>query len=197
MRSTCSEVSGGASSASLSPAFVGEAMTLTRLTFHKWRTHQLPAERLPRSMHLRGDGFRRMTVSGRGEFTPRPTAEATAQLRLRHRASAEVADPYARAGWTVVVQDVVLGAYVDVFLDAVTTWPLYLGVLAPRPDAVAAREAGRGRNGHGGFRTVDVLDGALRRDTLRRGLRLDMSDKTAHRTADRILAGLATARVAG
>ncbi len=41
---------------------------------------QLPAERLPRSVHLRGDSFRRMIVSGREEFTPRPTAEATPTL---------------------------------------------------------------------------------------------------------------------
>jgi predicted kinase len=46
---------------------------------------QLLAERLPRSVHLRGDSFRRMIVSSREEFTPPPTIGATAQLRLRYR----------------------------------------------------------------------------------------------------------------
>lgn len=158
---------------------------------------QLPAERLARSVHLRGDGFRRMIVSGREEFTPRPSTEATAQLRLRHRASAAVADLYAREGWTVVVQDVVLGGHLDAYLEAVTTRPRYPVVLAPRPDAVAAREADRPKNGYGGPWTIDALDEALRRDTPRRGLWLDTSHQTPHQTVDQILGGLDAARVAG
>ncbi|MCC9306014.1 AAA family ATPase [Kitasatospora sp. RB6PN24] len=158
---------------------------------------QLLAERLPRSMHLRGDSFRRMIVSGSEDFTPRPTAEATAQLRLRHQASAVVADLYARAGWTVVVQDVVLGEHLDAYLDSVTTRPLYLVVLAPSAEEVAQREAGRHKNGYGGPWTVDALDEALRRNTPRRGLWLDTSRQTPDQSVDRILAGLATARIAG
>ncbi|WP_439675553.1 AAA family ATPase [Embleya sp. MST-111070] len=157
---------------------------------------QLLAERLERSVHLRGDGFRRMIVSGREEVTPAPTAEATEQLRLRHRASAAVADMYADAGWTVVVQDVVLGEHLATFVDAVATRPLYVVVLAPTPQAVTAREAGRAKSGYGGPWTVDALDAALRRDTPRIGLWLDTSDRTPDWTVDRILADLAEARVA-
>ncbi|MER6361855.1 AAA family ATPase [Kitasatospora sp. NPDC001527] len=158
---------------------------------------QLLAERLPRSVHLRGDGFRRMIVSGREEFTPQPSAEATAQLRLRYQASAAVADLYAEAGWTVVVQDVVLGEHLDAYLDAVTTEPLYLVVLAPTPDEIAKREAGRRKHGYGGPWAVETLDEALRHDTPRRGLWLDTSHQTPDQTVDRILAGLTTARVTG
>uniref|UniRef100_A0AAU1U2I4 AAA family ATPase n=1 Tax=Streptomyces sp. NBC_00119 TaxID=2975659 RepID=A0AAU1U2I4_9ACTN len=158
---------------------------------------QLLAERLPRSVHLRGDSFRRMIVSGREDFTPQPTAEGRAQLRLRYQASAAVADLYAQAGWTVVVQDVVLGEHLDTYLDAVTARPLYLVILAPRPEAVAAREAGRHKNGYGGPWTVDILDDALRRDTPLRGLWLDTSNQTPHQTVDQILADLATARIVG
>ncbi|MFF9287156.1 AAA family ATPase [Streptomyces griseosporeus] len=156
---------------------------------------QLLAERLPRSVHLRGDMFRRMVVSGREEFTPQPTAEATAQLRLRYQASAAVADLYAQAGWTVVVQDVVLGEHLDSFLDAVTSRPRYLIVLAPTPEAVAAREADRSKIGYGGPWTVDILDDVLRRGTPRRGLWLDTSCQTPDQTVDQILADLATARL--
>ncbi|WNE97814.1 AAA family ATPase [Streptomyces luomodiensis] len=158
---------------------------------------QLLAERLPRSVHLRGDGFRRMIVSGREEFTPQPTAEAEAQLRLRYQASAAVADLYAQAGWTVVVQDVVLGEHLDAYLDAVTARPLYLVVLAPGPEAVTRREASRHKSGYGGPWTVDVLDDVLRRHTPRRGLWLDTSIQTPHQTVDQILADLATARIVG
>ena len=158
---------------------------------------QLLAERLPRSVHLRGDGFRRMIVSGREEFTPQPTAGATAQLRLRYRASATVADLYAQAGWTVVVQDVVLGEHLDTYLGTVTTRPLYLVVLAPTPEAVAAREADRAKNGYGGPWAVDILDDALRRQTPPRGLWLDTSYQTPDQTVDQILVNLAAARIAG
>ncbi|WP_181793538.1 AAA family ATPase [Streptomyces sp. WELS2] len=158
---------------------------------------QLLAERLPRSVHLRGDSFRRMIVSGGEEFTPRPSAEATAQLRLRYQAAAAVADLYAGAGWTVVAQDVVLGEHLDAYLDRVTTRPLYLVVLAPTPEAVARREAGRRKDGYGGPWTVALLDQALRRDTPRRGLWLDTSHQTPDQTVDRILGNLATALIAG
>jgi predicted kinase len=157
---------------------------------------QLLAERLPRSVHLRGDSFRRMIVSGREEYTPQPTAEATAQLLLRYQASAAVADLYAQAGWTVVVQDVVLGEHLDTYLDAVTTRPLYLVVLAPTPETIAAREADRAKNGYGGPWTVDILDDALRRETPSRGLWLDTSNQTPDQAVDQILINLATARIA-
>ncbi|MFF5858435.1 AAA family ATPase [Streptomyces sp. NPDC012751] len=154
------------------------------------------AERLPRALHLRGDAFRRMIVSGREEFTPEPTAEARAQLSLRHQASAAVADLYARAGWTVVVQDVILGEHLDAYLDSVTTRPLYLVVLAPAREEVARREAGRRKDGYGGPWTVDLLDDTLRGATARRGLWLDTTHQTPAQTVDSVLAGLTTARIA-
>ncbi|MFI8952214.1 AAA family ATPase [Streptomyces sp. NPDC053750] len=157
---------------------------------------QLLAERLSRSVHLRGDSFRRMIVSGGEEFTPQPSDEATAQLRLRYQASATIADLYAGAGWTVVAQDVVLGEHLDAYLNWVTTRPLYLVVLAPTPEAVAQREAGRRKHGYGGPWTVDILDQALRQNTPRRGLWLDTSHQTPDQTVDQILTGLTTAHVA-
>jgi len=51
---------------------------------------QLLAERLPRSVHVRGDVFRRMVINGRAEMTPGPTDEAVRQLRLRHQLTAMV-----------------------------------------------------------------------------------------------------------
>ncbi|MGC5331497.1 hypothetical protein [Micromonospora sp. DT62] len=68
------------------------------------------ARRLPRAVHLRGDVFRRMVVSGQEEMTAEPSAEAWRQLRLRYDLAASAADRYAAAGFTVVLQDVILGA---------------------------------------------------------------------------------------
>src|SRR3954451_696316 len=70
---------------------------------------QVLAERFSRSVHLRGDAFRRMIVSGRQDMDAAPSAEALAQLRLRYELMAQAADRYLAAGFTVVAQDVILG----------------------------------------------------------------------------------------
>ena len=41
---------------------------------------ELLARRLPRSVHIRGDVFRKMVVNGRADMTPQPDPEAIAQL---------------------------------------------------------------------------------------------------------------------
>jgi chloramphenicol 3-O-phosphotransferase len=152
------------------------------------------AEVLPRSAHVRGDVFRRMVVSGRAEMTPGGTTEAEDQLWLRYRLSAATADAYAQSGFTTVVQDVILGADVPRYLDLLRTRPRHLVVLAPRPEAVAAREAQRGKTGYGGW-TVEALDRVFREETPRIGLWLDTSDESAAETVERILARLPEARV--
>jgi predicted kinase len=150
---------------------------------------QLLAERLPRAVHVRGDVFRRMLVSGRRELVPHGEAEAVEQLRLRYRVSASTADLYAAAGWTAVVQDVVLGENLKPYLEAIRSRPLYLVVLAPSPVVVADREAARAKSGYGSW-TVGGLDHVLRDETPRLGLWIDSSDQTPDETVDAILAGL-------
>ncbi|WP_405614498.1 AAA family ATPase [Streptomyces sp. NBC_00076] len=112
---------------------------------------QTLAERLPRAAHVRGDVFRRMIVSGREEFIPGAEAggAAEAQLRLRYRLSAATADAYAEAGFTAVVQDVLLGPDLAAYVELVRTRPLYVVVLAPSAETVAVREAGRAKTGYG------------------------------------------------
>jgi len=155
---------------------------------------QLLAERLPRAVHVRGDVFRRMLVSGRRELVPRGDEEAVEQLRLRYRVSASTADLYAAAGWTAIVQDVVLGENLRPYLDAIRARPLHLVVLAPSPEAVAAREAARAKTGYGSW-TVGGLDHVLRDQTPRLGLWIDTSDQTPEETVDAILDGLKNALI--
>ncbi|MFF7645939.1 AAA family ATPase [Streptomyces canus] len=157
---------------------------------------QALAERLPRAAHVRGDVFRRMIVSGREEYGPDACGEAVAQLRLRHRLSAATADAYAEAGFTAVVQDVVLGEDLTAYVGLVRTRPLYVVVLAPDADAVAAREAGRSKTGYDNAAwTVAALDAALRESTPPTGLWLDTSAQTPAQTVAAILAGRERARV--
>jgi predicted kinase len=65
---------------------------------------QALAERFTRSVHVRGDAFRRVIVSGSAPITPAGGEAMRAELCLRYRPSAMVTEEYARAGYTVVVQ---------------------------------------------------------------------------------------------
>jgi predicted kinase len=148
---------------------------------------ELLARRLPRSVHLRGDLFRRMIVGGRAEPTAELSPEAWRQLQLRYELAAAAADRYAAAGFTVVLQDVVLGAELPAMIERIRHRPLAVVVLAPRPEVVAARERDRPKQGYGDWPVAD-LDAGFRADTPRIGLWLDSSAQTPAETVDEILA---------
>ena len=152
------------------------------------------AERLEKSVHVRGDLFRRIVVNGRVEMGPSdPPAEAIRQLRLRYALAAQVADGYADAGFTVVLQDIVLGAHLTDMVARIRTRPCYVVVLAPSADIVQerdkARQAARGTVAYKpGEESVADLDAYLRRETPRIGLWLDTSEQTVEQTVQEILA---------
>jgi chloramphenicol 3-O-phosphotransferase len=157
---------------------------------------QALAERLPgRTVHVHGDQFRRWVVGGRAEMTPDAGPEALRQLRLRHLLTARTCDTYADAGFAVVAQDVVLGEELPRMVEAIRTRPLHVVVLAPRPDAVAAREAQRAKRAYGPW-TVEALDRGLRAETPRIGLWLDSSDLSVAETVDEIVRRADESRVA-
>ena len=149
---------------------------------------QILATRFERGVHVKGDVFRRMVVSGRHEMSMAPTDEAIDQLRLRYRLGASTADGYATAGFTVVVQDVILGHHLREYVERIRTRPLHVVVLAPRVDVVRAREAGRQKTAYRGADTPEAMDAALREDTPRLGLWLDTSEQTPEETVVEILA---------
>lgn len=153
------------------------------------------AERLPRSVHLRGDIFRRMIVDGRVDMGPSPSEAAFAQLRLRYELSATVAERYCEAGFTVVYQDVIIGPMLQEVVDRLkATHPLYVVVLCPSPDIVAQREANREKVGYAGWSAHD-LDAELRANTPRVGFWLDTSALTIAETVDSLLVRLEEAAV--
>lgn len=147
---------------------------------------QLLAERLPRSVHVRGDMFRRMIVNDRADMSPAPSDEARRQLRMRYRITAAVCDEYFQEGFTVVAQDVILGPALADVVQMIKHRPLLVVVLAPRPEAVHAREQGRGKDAYDEW-TVTMLDDGLRNDTPRLGLWLDTSDLSPEQTVQEIL----------
>jgi chloramphenicol 3-O-phosphotransferase len=147
---------------------------------------ELLAQRFDRGVHVRGDAFRKMIVSGRAEITPDLPEEAVAQLELRRRIAARTADDYWRAGFDVVVQDILIGdAFVDL-LSMITARPLHAVVLVARPSVIAERERARPKTGYGSW-TVAASCDALDTETAHVGLWLDTSELSPEQTVDEIL----------
>jgi chloramphenicol 3-O-phosphotransferase len=155
----------------------------------KSTTAQTLAERFDYAVHVKGDVFRRMVV--RGQTHPRddkPPPEAIKQLSLRYRLGAQTANAYFDAGFTVVVQDIVMGPSVAEYVSMLTGRPLYVIVLRPRLDVVAQREERRPKTAYRpDGPTIDDLDRYLRENTPSIGLWLDTSDQTPDETVDEIL----------
>jgi predicted kinase len=150
---------------------------------------QLLSERFEKSVHLRGDIFRRMIVNNRKEIQPNAGKDEMDQLRLRYRLAAQSADTYFQAGFTVVVQDVVIGPMLNDFISFIQNRPLYVVVLCPNPSVVAQREAARLKKGYGAW-TVEGLDSVLRNETPRIGMWCDSSELTPEETVIEILTRL-------
>lgn len=101
--------------------------------------------------------------------------------------SSTSADIYCQAGFTVVYQDVIIGAVLKEVVDMLKKWPLHGVVLCPSPDIVAQREAGREKTGYTTW-TPQELDHALRNDTPKIGLWLDTSALFVEETVATIFA---------
>jgi hypothetical protein len=152
----------------------------------------LLARRFERGVHVRGGQFYRWAVHGWvhvGE--PGRDDEVRRLLDLRYRLSSLVADEYAGAGFTTVVQDNIYGPDVEAWLGRVVARPRHLVVLRPAVAVVEQRDEERRRLlGKVAYRagfTPAVNDehvAATRRDL---GLWLDTSAQTPEETVDEIL----------
>jgi chloramphenicol 3-O-phosphotransferase len=154
----------------------------------------LLAIRLPKSVHIHGDMFRRMVVNGRADMTPNPSPDAIAQLNLRYDLAAMAADRYAEEGYDVIVQDVILGKDLADFVKRIETPERYLVVLSPSVSALEWREEQRSKAGYVHL-SPEALDDVLRRETAQIGYWLDSSTQTPDETVEDILANLQRAAV--
>ncbi len=147
---------------------------------------EMLAARLPRAVHLRGDAFRRMIVSGREEMSADASDAALAQLYLRYRISAMVAGEYLRAGFDVVLQDNYYGQGLTDMLNMLDALPVRTVVLCPNAETVKRREAARGKVGYSGF-AVESLREMFLRETPRIGYWIDSSNQTPEDTVAAII----------
>lgn len=146
------------------------------------------AGRLERSAVVEGDALRRWVV--RGAVWPDRTGltgEAERQYELAIRNMCLLARSYAEAGFTPVLDLVVVTKYhLDAFRGYLRGARLHLAVLAPAVEVTLSRDAGRGG------KTGDTwahLDATLRAELGGTGLWVDSSTLNLEATVDAILAG--------
>lgn len=151
---------------------------------------QALAERLPNSVHLRGDLFRKMIVNGRAEMSVQLSDEAREQLHLRYRLATMVAKDYAAAGFTVVYQDIILGEPLPEVVGWFEGTQLDVFVLAPDAQTVAQREAARPKRGYASEDDIAAFDRVLREGTPRIGHWLDTTAMTVEEAVAAVLAQL-------
>jgi len=147
---------------------------------------QLLAEKTDYSVHVRGDEFRRVVVSGRAQVTMNPSEEAIKQLRLRYKLAAQVAQGYYSAGFTTIVQDNYLGEETKYFIDQFSLTPIYMITLCPSVQTVTEREISRNKTGYVHW-DVKSLNDSLINENPRVGLWIDSSNQTPDETVTEIL----------
>ena len=161
----------------------------------KSTTAELLAARFGRGVHVRGGQLYRWVVNGWVHFDDADRAAARRDLELRYRLSAVIADEYAAAGFTTIVQDNIYGPDVERWFATLRARPAHLVVLRPSVDAIERREAGRAKDAYSatyrpvdGDRDVATIPAGL-------GLWLDTSAATPEATVDEVLARATEARV--
>jgi predicted kinase len=149
---------------------------------------QAVAEALPKSVHLRGDIFRRMIVSGGAVMGPVLDDEAQAQLKLRHDLACDAARRYYAAGFSVVYQDILIGQSLVEVVERLADLGPQIIVLAPDVVTLARRDRDRSKTGYGDSFPPEILADALVRETPRIGLWIDSSAMSVGEVVAKILA---------
>ncbi len=147
---------------------------------------ELMAKKFKKSVHLRGDIFRKMIVSGRKEMSENPSVDAKNQLDLRYYLTAEVAKNYSKAGFTVIVQDNYYGEKLPYILELMAPEKVEPIVLIPNTDVIREREHNRSKDGYIGF-DVARLRKEFLKTTPKIGLWIDNSAEQPYETVEHIM----------
>lgn len=155
---------------------------------------RLLAGRFARGAHVEGDALHHMIVSGDESVQEpdEPQGEAARQYYLRLQQMCLVGRSFYEGGFTVVLDDIVLGDSWRYVQEQMEGLPLSLVVLAPRVDVVAqVRDLNRAKRPLGESWAV-YLDQALRASMSGIGVWLDTSEQTPDESVDEILQRLGT-----
>ena len=131
------------------------------------------AGKFQRSAHIEVDRVREMVSAGYLAPGQEPLAVSDAQLELGARNGALLADSFMEAGFTPVIDDVVLGLQLRQYQSVLSRWPLRLVVLAPAIEVALERDRQRPEK-HVAARFA-YLDEELRLQMQGLGLWLDTS----------------------
>lgn len=156
------------------------------MTSGKSTVAQLLCERMEKAVHLRGDIFRRMIISGREDMRENPPMEALEQLYLRYQMTADAAKAYFDHGFSVVIQDNYYGPALAHMLEFMGDYPVQVVVLCPDCETIRRREAGRSKRGYTGF-DVEPLYDTFMKETPRIGMWIDSTNLTAQETVDQLM----------
>lgn len=159
----------------------------------KTTVSRLVAERLERSACIDGDVMAQLMVNGRannlderGNWNPGP--EGKRQLRLRMINACSVADNFAEAGFTPVIDTVVeVREELEFLAKRLTTRPLMLVVLAPPLEVAQHRNATRPERQRVSY-DFSHTAANMRREIGGDGWWLDSGDLTPDETADLVVA---------
>ena len=151
----------------------------------KTTVSRLLAQRFERGVHIEADLLQKLIATDGVWPDQEPVDEAKRQLRLRGRHACMLADSFFEAGFTPVIDDVVIGSRLAEFRADIRSRPLLFVVLAPRPDVVERRDSERTEKQV--FHIWGHLDEALRKETPQVGLCIDSSDLTAEQTVAEIM----------
>jgi len=145
------------------------------------------AERFARGVCIEADALQRLIVTG-AAWPERPgpvTGEAQRQLRLRLANLCLLGRSFFDAGFSVVLDDIIIGERWAEVRAALHDRPFALVVLAPRLEVVLERDRLRPKRTLGEA-WARYLDGELRATMAGAGLWVDPSDQTADETVDEV-----------
>lgn len=150
---------------------------------------RLLAQRFERGVHIEADLLYQMIVTG-GVLPEEPGVmppEAERQLRLRLRNGCLLARSFHEAGFSVVIDEIIIGERYEHLEEDLAGLPFELVVLAPRPVVVwKERDAARGKRVVLGQEWASYLDGELRATMGGKGLWIDNSELTPEATVDEV-----------
>ncbi|MGZ0153672.1 AAA family ATPase [Kribbella sp. WER1] len=149
---------------------------------------RLVAERLPRSARLGGDEVNAMIVNGFVWALGGPADEAARQVELLHRNLCALANNFADAGFTPLIDAMIASrAKLDFFEENLRRRRMLFVVLAPGIEVCRHRNTIRDPADRFDFDGYERLEAEMQREFGDTGWWIDTAGLTAAETADRIV----------